>query len=65
MRKLFWLGLGIWVGSVGIKKLRENERYASLLDRASDVTKDLRDAVTDGFKEREAEIRDQRSNDKA
>lgn len=64
MKKLFWLGVGIWVGSVGIKKLRENEKYSGLLDRAGSVTKDLKDALVDGFNEREGELRRQRSTPK-
>jgi hypothetical protein len=64
VKKLFWLAVGIWVGSVGIKKLRENEKYSELLDRAGLMTKDLKDAVVDGFNERETEIRRQRSSTK-
>ena len=61
MKKLFWLAVGVWVGSVGIKKLRENDKYADLLDKASDLTKELRDSLTDGFKERESELREERN----
>ncbi|MEN9749110.1 MAG: hypothetical protein RL149_188 [Actinomycetota bacterium] len=65
MKKLFWIAVGIWAGTVGVKKLRENERYAELLDRAGSVTKDLKDAVVDGFKERETEIKRERRNEQA
>jgi hypothetical protein len=65
MKKLFWIAVGIWAGTVGVKKLRENERYADLLDRAGSVTKDLRGAVVDGFKERETEIKRERRSEQA
>jgi hypothetical protein len=65
VKKLFWIAVGIWAGTVGVKKLRENERYAELLDRAGSVTKDLKDAVVDGFKERETEIKRERRNEQA
>ena len=63
MKKLFWLGVGIWVGSVGIKKVRENAKYADMLDRAGQLTKELRDSLTEGFNERESELRKQSKND--
>lgn len=57
MKKLFWIGIGVWIGSVGIKKLQENEKYAELLRRTGQITKDFRDAVTEGFTERETELK--------
>ena len=62
MKKLFWLGIGIWVGSIGLKKARENEKFAEVLDRAGDLTKEMRDAVVEGFREREGELRRERGS---
>ncbi len=60
MKRLFWLSLGVWIGAVGIKKIRENEKYAEILDRSGALTKDFRDAVTEGFRERENELKQSR-----
>jgi chemotaxis regulatin CheY-phosphate phosphatase CheZ len=62
MKKLFWLAMGVWIGSVGLKKARENEKYAEIIERAGDLTKELREALTDGFRDRESEIRRDRGN---
>jgi DNA helicase TIP49 (TBP-interacting protein) len=60
MKKLFWLMVGFWLGSVGLKKLRENEKYSEMLDRTEVLTKDFRKAVSEGFRERESQNRSSR-----
>ena len=62
MKRIFWIGLGVWIGSVGTKKLRENSKYAEMLDRTTALTKDFRDAVSDGFRERESELKANRDS---
>lgn len=62
MKKLFWVGVGVWIGTVGLKKLRENEKYAEMLDRTGLLTKDFREAVAEGFRERESELKSKSPN---
>jgi hypothetical protein len=57
MRRIFWIAVGFWLGAVGVKKLRENEKYSEMFDRAGSLTKDFREAVTEGFRERQSEIK--------
>ena len=62
MKKLFWVGVGVWIGTVGLKKLRENEKYAEMLDRTGLLTKDFREAVAEGFRERESKLKSESPN---
>lgn len=56
MKKFFWFVVGITVGAMAIKQVKENPKAKELADDVSDRAKAFANSVTEGFRDREAEI---------
>ena len=56
MKKLFWFVVGISLGVVASKQLNENPKAQELAADVSRRAKEFGAAVSDGFREREAEL---------
>lgn len=62
MKKLLWFVAGITLGVVAVKQLNENPQARVFADEASRRAKAFGAAVSEGFREREAELERQHSN---
>lgn len=56
MKKLIWFIAGIGLGVVAAQQLRENPKAKDLAEDVARRAKEFGAAVSDGFREREAEI---------
>jgi hypothetical protein len=56
MKKLIWFASGIAAGLFAAKQLRENSQAQELVDDATKRAKEFGAAVSEGFREREAEL---------
>ena len=56
MKKIIWFGIGISLGLVVAKQLQENPQAQAIRDDVARRAKDFGAAVSDGFREREAEL---------
>ena len=56
MKRGFWLISGIAIGLVAARRLAENPKAQAVVDDAARRAKEFGTAVSEGFKEREAEI---------
>ena len=56
MKKFFWFVAGITLGVVAIKQINENPQAREFADEATRKAKAFGAAVSDGFREREAEL---------
>ena len=62
MKKLLWFAFGITLGVVAVKQLNENPQARVFADETSRRAKAFGAAVSEGFREREAELERQNSN---
>ena len=56
MKRGFWLISGIAIGLVAARRLAENPKAQAAVDDAARRAKEFGTAVSEGFREREAEI---------
>lgn len=56
MKKLFWFAAGIGLGIAAARQLEENPKAQDLAADVSKRAKEFGAAVSEGFREREAEI---------
>ncbi|MEY4390800.1 MAG: hypothetical protein RLZZ400_543 [Actinomycetota bacterium] len=56
MRKLFWLTSGIALGLVIAKQIEQNPAAKAIANDVEKAAREFGAAVSEGFKEREAEI---------
>jgi hypothetical protein len=56
MKKLIWFASGIAAGLFAAKQLRENPQAQEMVDDATKRAKEFGAAVSEGFREREAEL---------
>ena len=56
MKKIFWFVTGIAAGLAVAKQLAENPKAAAVVDDAAARATEFGAAVTEGFREREAEL---------
>jgi TRAP-type mannitol/chloroaromatic compound transport system substrate-binding protein len=56
MKKIFWFVTGIAAGLAVAKQLAENPKAAAVLDDATAKAKEFGAAISEGFREREAEL---------
>jgi hypothetical protein len=56
MKKLFWFIAGITLGVVAVRQLDENPQARQFADEATRRAKSFGAAVSEGFREREAQL---------
>ena len=56
MKKIFWFATGIAAGLAVAKRIAEDPNAKAALDDATKRAREIGAALTDGFKEREAEL---------
>jgi hypothetical protein len=56
MKKIFWFVTGIAAGLAVAKQLAENPKAAAVVDDAAAKAKEFGAAISEGFREREAEL---------
>ncbi|MFM7013805.1 MAG: hypothetical protein ACKOXT_02275 [Actinomycetota bacterium] len=56
MKKLLWFFIGITVGAIATKQIEENPAAKKAYEDAKLSVAEFRDAVMEGYKEREAEL---------
>ena len=56
MKKIFWFVTGIAAGLAVAKQLAENPKAAAVVDDATARAKEFGSAISEGFREREAEL---------
>ena len=56
MKKIFWFVTGIAAGLAVAKQLAENPKAAAVVDDATARAKEFGAAISEGFREREAEL---------
>jgi uncharacterized membrane-anchored protein YhcB (DUF1043 family) len=56
MKKLLWFIAGIAIGAVAAKQVEQNPQAKKAYDEAKLSMQEFRDAVLDGFQERESEL---------
>jgi hypothetical protein len=56
MKKLVWFMAGIALGAVAARQIEENPAARKAYEEAKASVSEFRDAVLEGFEEREAEI---------
>ncbi len=56
MKKLVWFIAGIAIGAVAARQIEENPAARKAYDEAKASVSEFRDAVLEGFQEREAEL---------
>ncbi|MFM6977491.1 MAG: hypothetical protein ACKOWR_02070 [Micrococcales bacterium] len=56
MKKIFWFVTGIAAGLAVAKQIAENPKAAAVVDDAAARAKEFGAAVSEGFREREAEL---------
>ena len=63
MSKLGWLVAGVAIGALAVLQYRDNPRARQAVDGAVDTAKEFGAAVAEGFREREAELKKDKSSD--
>lgn len=56
MKKLIWFGVGVSLGLVVAKQLQDNPQAQAIRDDVARRAKDFGAAVSEGYREREAEL---------
>jgi hypothetical protein len=56
MKKLVWFIAGLAIGAVAARQIEENPAARKAYEEAKNSVSEFRDAVLDGFQEREAEL---------
>ena len=56
MKKLVWFIAGLAIGAVAARQIEENPAARKAYDEAKASVSEFRDAVLEGFQEREAEL---------
>jgi hypothetical protein len=56
MKKLIWFIAGLALGAVAAKQIEENPKARKAYQEAKSSVQDFRDAVMEGYREREAEL---------
>ena len=56
MNKLFWLIAGVALGAAAAKQINENPEARKAYEHAKAALQEFSDAVTEGYREREAEL---------
>lgn len=56
MKKLIWFIAGIAIGAVAAKQIEENPVAKKAYEEAKGSVSEIRDAVMEGYREREAEL---------
>lgn len=56
MKKLMWLIAGVAIGAVAARQIDENPAARKAFDEAKLSVSEFRDAVLEGYKEREREL---------
>jgi hypothetical protein len=56
MKKLVWFIAGLAIGAVAARQIEENPAARKAYEEAKASVSEFRDAVLDGFQEREAEL---------
>jgi hypothetical protein len=56
VKKLIWFIAGIAIGAVAAKQIEENPVAKKAYEEAKGSVQEIRDAVLQGYKEREAEL---------
>ncbi|MDH6533003.1 hypothetical protein M2119_001240 [Aurantimicrobium minutum] len=62
MKQFFWLIVGILAGFVVAHKVNQTEQGKAFFANIDAKTRDFTEALIDGYKEREAELRAARNN---
>jgi hypothetical protein len=62
MKKFFWFITGISLGVIAAKQVKENPKAAEFADDISRRAKEFGAAVSEGFREREAELNSAKSS---
>ena len=57
MKRSFWLISGVAIGLVVAKRLAENPKAQAVVDDAAKRAKEFGEAVAEGFREREAQVK--------
>jgi hypothetical protein len=57
MKQLFWVIVGVALGFVAAHKINQTEQGREFFATVDAKTRDLTDAVVEGYKAREAELR--------
>ncbi len=63
MSKLGWLAVGAALGVLAVLQYRDNPKAKRVMDEAVGTAKDFGAAVAEGFREREAELKKDKSQD--
>lgn len=56
MNKLFWLIAGVALGAAAAKQINENPEARKAYEQAKNALQEFSDAVSEGYREREAEL---------
>ena len=62
MKQLFWLTVGVIAGFFVAHKVNQTEQGQAFFASIDAKTRDFTDALVEGYKEREAELRAARKN---
>lgn len=62
MKQFFWLIVGVIAGFVIAHKVNQTEQGKAFFANIDAKTRDFTEALVDGYKEREAELRAARNN---
>lgn len=62
MKQFFWLIVGVIAGFVVAHKVNQTEQGKAFFANIDAKTRDFTEALVDGYKEREAELRAARNN---
>ncbi|MEY4102338.1 MAG: hypothetical protein RIR88_472 [Actinomycetota bacterium] len=57
MKQLFWVIVGVALGFFAAHKINQTEQGREFFARVDSKTRDITDAVVEGYKAREAELR--------
>lgn len=63
MSKLGWLVAGVAIGVAAALQYRDNPKAKQVVDDAVGTAKEFGSAVAEGFREREAELKKDKSSD--
>jgi hypothetical protein len=63
MSKLGWLVAGVALGALAVLQYRDNPKAKQVMDGAVGTAKDFGAAVAEGFREREAELKKDKSSE--
>ncbi|GEK80542.1 hypothetical protein [Agrococcus baldri] len=57
MKKLLFLAIGVVIGVFAARRIEETEKGKAFLDSVDDRSREFSDAVKDGYKARDRELR--------